>query len=128
MSFSTLCIHFLHFFTDCTVAKFNNIHEYISQVSEETLRKAHRDETRLAALNASIDKENERIMLDNLINKNTQRYEKHVKLSHAAAVIELDPDKFIPNDAKGISKVYAKFKKAAKDAHLDFYGIMNVEK
>ena len=32
------------------------------------------------------------------------------------------------DDAKGISKVYAKFKKAAKDAHLDFYGIMNVEK
>ena len=97
-------------------------------MSEETLRKAHRDETRLATLNASIDKENQRIMLENLINKNTQRYEKHVKLSHAASLIELDPDKFIPVDARGISKNYTKFKKAVKDAHLANYGIMNVEK
>ena len=75
-------------------------------MSEETLRKAHRDETRLATLNASIDKENQRIMLENLINKNTQRYERHVKLSHAASLIELDPDKFIPVDARGISMAH----------------------
>ena len=52
----------------------------------------------------------------------------HDRDAHAASLIELDPDKFIPVDARGISKNYTKFKKAVKDAHLANYGIMNVEK
>ena len=54
------------------------------QVPEQTLREAHRNENKLAALNLSIDKENQRLILENLIFKNTKRYEKHAQLSYAA--------------------------------------------
>ena len=97
------------------------------QVPEQTLREAHGNESKLAKLNQSIDKENKRLILENITFKNTERYEKHAKLSFGASLIELDQS-LIPNDARGISKAYAKFKKASHDAHYPHFGQTNVEK
>ena len=111
-------------FLDCTVAKFNNIQHFIDEASDDMIKKAHQDEKRMALINASIDKENKKIILENLTKKNSEKIDRLTKISHGASLIELDPDNFVPEGLAEVSKAYQKFQKAAKDAQYTKLGIM----
>ena len=88
------------------------------------IRKAHKDEQRMATINASIDKENKKILLENLTKKNSEKIDRLAKISHGASLIELDPDNLVPESLGEVSKAYQRFVKAAKDAQYTKLGIM----
>ena len=88
------------------------------------IKKAHQDEKRMAEINASIDKENKKILLDNLTKKNSEKIDQLAKISHGASLIELDPDNLVPESLSEVSKAHQRFQKAARDAQYTKLGIM----